>query len=75
VWSVGGRLWAAAAVCALVLAVLVAQPVASWSCASGAHVTVEQVRSTRKPWRTVTSTTTTAERTGSYRVRDLPNLR
>ena len=41
--SVGGRPRAAAAVCALALAVVLAQPVASWAWASGAHVTFEQV--------------------------------
>lgn len=40
--SVDGRPWAAA-VCALALAVMLAQPVASWAWVSGAHVTVEQV--------------------------------
>ena len=39
----GGRPWGTAAVCALALAVTLAQLVASWAWASGAHVTVEQV--------------------------------
>ena len=41
--SVDGRPWDAAAVYALALAVALAQLVASWAWASGAHVTVEQV--------------------------------
>jgi hypothetical protein len=41
--SVGARLWGAAAVYALALAVALAQLVASWAWVSGAHVTVEQV--------------------------------
>jgi hypothetical protein len=41
--SVSGRPWCAAAVYALVLAVALAQPVASWAWMSGAHVTVEQI--------------------------------
>jgi hypothetical protein len=40
---VSGRRWGAAAVYALALAVALAQLVASWAWASGAHVTVEQV--------------------------------
>jgi hypothetical protein len=39
---VGGGAWVAA-VCALALGVVLAQPVASWAWVSGAHVTVEQV--------------------------------
>jgi hypothetical protein len=42
-WSVGDRPWTAAAVYALVLVVVLAQPVASWAWVLGAHVTVEQV--------------------------------
>jgi hypothetical protein len=41
--SGGGRPWAAATVWALALAVVLAQPVASWAWVSGAHVTGEQV--------------------------------
>jgi hypothetical protein len=40
---VSGRWWGAAAVYALALAVALAQLIASWAWASGAHVTVEQV--------------------------------
>ncbi len=39
----GDRRWRASAVCVLALAVALAQLVASWAWASGAHVTVEQL--------------------------------
>ena len=41
--SVGGRPWRVTVVCALALAVGLAQLVALWAWHSGAHVTVEQV--------------------------------